>query len=57
MYRAESNRITAGGLHRPVLTTLSYGTAALGNLYSPIDDESAPAAVSAGIRSFDTAPH
>ncbi|MDQ1006850.1 D-threo-aldose 1-dehydrogenase [Streptomyces sp. V4I23] len=43
------------------ITRLSFGAAALGNLYAPVDPEAATAAVDAawdaGIRSFDTAPH
>jgi D-threo-aldose 1-dehydrogenase len=43
------------------VTTLSFGAAALGNLYSPVTDSvaylSVNAAWDAGIRSFDTAPH
>jgi D-threo-aldose 1-dehydrogenase len=46
----------------PVLVTgLSFGTAGIGNLYTPVDEETARDAVGAawdaGIRSFDTAPH
>jgi len=43
------------------VTRLAFGAAAIGNLYTPIDDETAAAAVDAawdeGIRYFDTAPH
>ncbi len=43
------------------VTELSYGTAAIGNLYTPISDADARGAVraawDAGIRCFDTAPH
>lgn len=43
------------------VTELSFGGAALGNLFTPVDDEAAAAAVDAawngGIRTFDTAPH
>ncbi|MGW5739144.1 MULTISPECIES: aldo/keto reductase [Streptomyces] len=43
------------------VTELSFGAAALGNLYAPIGDEEAAAAIDAawdaGIRYFDTAPH
>jgi D-threo-aldose 1-dehydrogenase len=43
------------------VTELSFGGAAIGNLFSPVDDETARAAVDAawagGIRTFDTAPH
>ncbi|MEU3891551.1 aldo/keto reductase [Streptomyces sp. NPDC029041] len=43
------------------VTELSFGAAGIGNLYRPITDESAFAAVDAawdaGIRTFDTAPH
>ncbi len=43
------------------MTALSLGGAALGNLFTPLSDETARGAVDAaweaGIRSFDTAPH
>ncbi|MFE6159969.1 aldo/keto reductase [Streptomyces sp. NPDC056486] len=43
------------------VTELSFGAAGLGNLYTPITDEEAAAALDAawdaGIRYFDTAPH
>lgn len=43
------------------VTELSFGAAGLGNLYTPISDEDAAAAIDAaweaGIRYFDTAPH
>ncbi|KOX02255.1 aldo/keto reductase [Streptomyces sp. NRRL B-1140] len=43
------------------VTELSFGAAGIGNLYRPITDEAAFAAVDAawdaGIRTFDTAPH
>lgn len=43
------------------LTDLSFGAAAIGNLFAVVTDEEARAAVDAawdaGIRSFDTAPH
>lgn len=43
------------------LSTLSFGSSALGNLYSAISDEDATAAVDAawdaGVRTFDVAPH
>ncbi|MFF7356608.1 MULTISPECIES: aldo/keto reductase [Streptomyces] len=43
------------------VTPLGFGAAALGNLYTPLDDEQAHDAVRAawqrGIRYFDTAPH
>lgn len=43
------------------VTELSFGAAGLGNLYTPITDEEAAAAIDAawdaGIRYFDTAPH
>ncbi|MFE9394861.1 aldo/keto reductase [Streptomyces flavidovirens] len=43
------------------VTSLSFGAAALGNLFAPVTDEAAAAAVEAawdaGIRYFDTAPH
>jgi D-threo-aldose 1-dehydrogenase len=44
-----------------IVTELSFGAAALGNLFTPVDDETATATVEAawagGIRYFDTAPH
>ncbi len=43
------------------ITELSFGGAAIGNLFTPVDPAEAAAAVDAawdaGIRSFDTAPH
>jgi D-threo-aldose 1-dehydrogenase len=43
------------------VTELSFGAAALGNLFTPVDDETAAATIEAawagGIRYFDTAPH
>jgi D-threo-aldose 1-dehydrogenase len=43
------------------VTELSFGGAAIGNLYTPVSDDDARAAVDAawagGIRTFDTAPH
>lgn len=43
------------------VTELSFGAAALGNLYTPVNDAAARLTVDtawdAGIRSFDTAPH
>lgn len=43
------------------VTELSFGAAALGNLYTEVNDEQASAAVDAawlaGVRYFDTAPH
>ncbi|MGW1496063.1 aldo/keto reductase [Streptomyces sp. NPDC002402] len=43
------------------ITELSFGAAAIGNLYTPVEPEAAAAAVDAawdaGIRTFDTAPH
>ena len=45
----------------PALPPLGMGTAAIGNLYRPMDDATAHAAVATaldrGIRYFDTAPH
>jgi D-threo-aldose 1-dehydrogenase len=47
--------------HVPALTRLGFGGAALGNLFTAVDDEAAAASVDAawdnGIRYFDTAPH
>lgn len=46
---------------RPDLPRLGFGAAALGNLYTPISDETARdvvgTALAAGVRYFDTAPH
>lgn len=43
------------------VTELGFGAAQIGNLYAPVDDETAAAAVDAawqeGVRYFDTAPH
>jgi D-threo-aldose 1-dehydrogenase len=43
------------------VTTLGFGAAPIGNLYTAVDDETAQAAVNAawdgGVRYFDTAPH
>ncbi|EMF57969.1 aldo/keto reductase [Streptomyces bottropensis] len=43
------------------VTELAYGAAGIGNLFRPVSDEEAAAAVDAawdaGIRTFDTAPH
>ncbi|UUU19839.1 aldo/keto reductase [Streptomyces sp. DSM 40750] len=43
------------------VTELAYGAAGIGNLYRPVPDEEAAAAIDAawdaGIRTFDTAPH
>ncbi|MFH9084876.1 aldo/keto reductase [Streptomyces sp. NPDC017673] len=51
-------RLGRGGVE---VTPLGLGVAALGNLYTPVGDEQAHAAVRAawerGIRYFDTAPH
>ncbi|MEU6844090.1 aldo/keto reductase [Streptomyces sp. NPDC046716] len=51
---------TLGRTGVPV-TALGFGAAAIGNLYTPVDDEEAHAALTAawdaGIRYFDTAPH
>ncbi|WP_106401207.1 aldo/keto reductase [Actinocorallia populi] len=49
------------GRSRARVTELSFGAAAIGNLFSPVTDLDATEAVhiawEAGIRSFDTAPH
>ncbi|WP_327347811.1 aldo/keto reductase [Streptomyces europaeiscabiei] len=43
------------------VTELAYGAAGIGNLFRPVSDEEAAAAIdaawNAGIRTFDTAPH
>ncbi|MEU1010804.1 aldo/keto reductase [Streptomyces sp. NPDC005890] len=53
--------MTALGRSGVEVTALGFGAAALGNLYTPVGDEQAHAAVHAawqrGIRYFDTAPH
>src|SRR5581483_3609873 len=50
--------MTQSGIRLP---TLGFGAAAIGNLYSAVDDETAEAAVAEalalGIRYFDTAPY
>ncbi|MFE7711275.1 aldo/keto reductase [Streptomyces sp. NPDC057486] len=55
MRQAQLGRSTA------TVTRLSFGAAGVGNLFTPVTDESATrtvdAAWAAGIRSFDTAPH
>ncbi|MCT9093718.1 aldo/keto reductase [Streptomyces sp. ASQP_92] len=54
-------RATSLGASHCLVTALSLGGAALGNLFSPLSDATAWGAVDAawdaGIRSFDTAPH
>jgi D-threo-aldose 1-dehydrogenase len=49
------NRLGPRSVH---VSELSFGAAGIGNLYTPVQDETAPAAVDAaweaGIRSFDT---
>jgi D-threo-aldose 1-dehydrogenase len=54
-------RSTALGRGGVRVTDLSFGAAALGNLFAPVGDEEAAATVDAawgvGIRYFDTAPH
>jgi D-threo-aldose 1-dehydrogenase len=49
------------GTSRIRLPTLGFGAAAIGNLYSPVDDATADAAINEalerGIRYFDTAPY
>ncbi|MFF5932569.1 aldo/keto reductase [Streptomyces sp. NPDC012508] len=49
------------GSSKVQVTSLSFGAAGIGNLYSPVDGAQAEGAVDAawdaGIRSFDTAPH
>ena len=49
------------GRNGPAVTALGYGAAPLGNLYTPVSDAEAEAAVhaawDAGVRYFDTAPH
>ncbi|MET9519028.1 aldo/keto reductase [Streptomyces sp. NPDC002994] len=53
--------ITTLGRSGVPVTALSFGAAALGNLFAPVTDEAAAEAVhaawDAGIRYFDTAPH
>ncbi|MFI1209792.1 MULTISPECIES: aldo/keto reductase [Streptomyces] len=54
-------RATTLGATGVRVTELSFGAAGLGNLFRPVTDEAASAAVEAawdaGIRTFDTAPH
>ncbi|MFI6741858.1 aldo/keto reductase [Nonomuraea sp. NPDC050451] len=54
-------RHTPLGRSTATVTPLSFGAAALGNLFTPVTDEAADQAIqaawAAGIRSFDTAPH
>lgn len=49
------------GRSRVAVSPLGFGAAPLGNLYTPLDEETARAAVDAawdaGVRYFDTAPH
>jgi D-threo-aldose 1-dehydrogenase len=49
------------GRSRVEVTELSFGAAAIGNMFTEVSDEAAAAAVDAawdgGIRTFDTAPH
>ncbi|MED7948788.1 aldo/keto reductase [Streptomyces sp. BE20] len=49
------------GRTNTAVTRLAFGAAGLGNLFTPVGDEEANAALAAawtaGIRSFDTAPH
>ncbi|MGW0670354.1 aldo/keto reductase [Streptomyces sp. NPDC002746] len=49
------------GRSRVAVSPLGFGAAPLGNLYAPLDEETARAAVDAawdaGVRYFDTAPH
>lgn len=49
------------GRSKVTVTELSFGAAGIGNLYAPVTDAAAEAAVTAaweaGIRAFDTAPH
>jgi D-threo-aldose 1-dehydrogenase len=61
MRSIRSMRSTELGRGGVTVTDLSFGAAALGNLFAPVGDEEAAAVVdaawSAGIRYFDTAPH
>lgn len=54
----QSNRLGRSSVY---VTELSFGAAGIGNLYTPVSDATARAAVraawEAGIRCFDTAPH
>jgi D-threo-aldose 1-dehydrogenase len=54
-------RLRQLGASQVFVTELSFGAAAIGNLFTEVDDETALAAVDAawegGIRTFDTAPH
>jgi D-threo-aldose 1-dehydrogenase len=57
--RGEAGGLAERGSRSP--TRLGFGGAAIGNLYRPVSDEAARAAVteawSQGVRYFDTAPH
>jgi D-threo-aldose 1-dehydrogenase len=61
--RAGSAQVSRRRLGRSgvMVTELAFGGAALGNLFTSVDDETAAATVDAawdgGIRTFDTAPH
>jgi D-threo-aldose 1-dehydrogenase len=61
MRRTDIMRQIRLGRSAVTVTELTLGTAGIGNLYTPISDETAEGAVQAawdeGIRSFDTAPH
>jgi D-threo-aldose 1-dehydrogenase len=54
-------RTTTLGTTDVRVTELSFGAAGIGNLFRPVSDEAASAAVQAawdaGVRTFDTAPH
>ncbi|MBB6250909.1 aldo/keto reductase [Nitrospirillum iridis] len=58
---ASSDSVSSFITRCPALPPLGFGAAAIGNLYQPVDDTVAhaavTAAVAAGIRYIDTAPH
>lgn len=57
----QASRTRTTGLRGRPLSRLSFGGAPIGNLYEPVDDETAAATVmrawNQGIRHFDTAPY
>lgn len=60
-FAAGVSQLRTLGAGKVPVTALGFGAATLGNLFAPVTDEAAHAAVdaawSAGVRYFDTAPH
>jgi D-threo-aldose 1-dehydrogenase len=56
-----TERVTMNRRQFPEISRLGFGAAAIGNLFTAIDDDTARAAIDAawecGVRYFDTAPH